>query len=328
MRARFVVTFLICAWGAAVGGCDGNQSGRAQTAARQDTAHLDTARTGTSVVLLGTGMPRPDPQASGPATAIVVGKRVFVVDAGPGVERQLAAAHLPIAGVDALFITHLHSDHTLGYPDLIFTSWVMGRHLPFLVYGPPGIQQMTNHLIAAYGEDIGIRSQGLEHESPGGYKVTVHEVTLAGNAAPAVIYDSGGVRVTAIPVPHGSWRYAYGYRFDTPGRVVIVSGDTRPSDALRQAAAGVDVLVHEVYSADELRRSAQTGNEKPDWPRYMHEFHTSDVELGALAASAAPKLLVLSHIVRRGATDSSLLAGVRAGGFAGHAVVGHDLDRY
>jgi ribonuclease BN (tRNA processing enzyme) len=316
------VTMVICVFGAVVGGCDGPRSGRAEATPQQDTA-----RTGTSVVLLGTGMPRPDPQASGPATAIVVGKRVFLVDAGPSVERQLAAAHLPIAGVDALFITHLHSDHTLGYPDLIFTSWVMGRRLPFPVYGPPGTQQMTDHLIAAYGEDIQIRTQGLEHESPGGYQVAVHEVALTGAAAPMVIYDSGGVRVTAMPVPHGSWRYAYAYRFDTPGRVVIVSGDTRPSEALRQAT-GVDVLVHEVYSADGLRRSPQSSNENPDWPRYMQEFHTSDVELGELAAKSAPKLLVLSHIIRRGASDSSLLAGVRAGGFAGRTVVGHDLDRY
>jgi len=288
---------------------------RAQAPARPDSVH-------TTVVLLGTGMPRPDPLASGPATAVVVGRRVFLVDAGPGVERRLAAAHLPIAGVDALFITHLHSDHTLGYPDLIFTSWVMGRRHPFPVYGPPGIQQMTDHLLAAYSADIQIRTEGLEHEPAGGYRVDVHEIT------PGVIYDSGGVRVSAIAVLHGSWPYAYGYRFDTPDRVVVISGDTRPSDALGRAAAGADVLVHEVYSADELRRLPDDGGRNPDWPRYMHDFHTSDVELGALAARAAPKLLILSHIVRRDATDSALLAGVRAGGYTGHTVVGHDLERF
>jgi ribonuclease BN (tRNA processing enzyme) len=293
-----------------------------RTTMQPEYASVRPDSTGTTVVLLGTGMPRPDPQASGPATAIVVGKRVFLVDAGPGVERRLAAAHLPIGGVDALFITHLHSDHTLGYPDLIFTSWVMGRRHPFPVYGPPGIQQMTDHLIAAYKEDIEVRTEGLEHESPGGYRVDVHEIM------PGVIYDSAGIRVTAIAVPHGSWRYAYGYRFDTPDRAVVISGDTRPSPALEGAASGADVLVHEVYSADELRRNPRRGTEQADWPRYMHEFHTSDVELGALAARASPKLLILSHIVRQDATDSSLMAGVRAGGFGGRVVVGHDLDRY
>jgi len=98
----------------------------------------EAARESTTVVLLGTGMPRPDPNASGPAVAVIIGNRVFLVDGGPGTERQFTAAHLPINGVTALFITHLHSDHTLGYPDLIFTSWVMGRKAPLQAYGPHG----------------------------------------------------------------------------------------------------------------------------------------------------------------------------------------------
>lgn len=274
----------------------------------------------TVVVLLGTGMPRPDPTAQGPATAIVVGPRVFLVDAGPGVERQLAAAHLTITGPEATFITHLHSDHTLGYPDLILTSWVMGRHWPLLVFGPPGLAHMTDDLLAAYAEDIQIRTDGLEHESPNGYRVAVHEIQ------PGRVYDSAGVRVTAIAVNHGSWRYAFGYRFDTPDRTIVVSGDTRPSEALEAAAKGVDVLVHEVYPASTLRAETRPGGQ--DWPAYMHAFHTSDEELGALAKRAGPKLLVLTHIVRAGASDSALVAGIRRGGYTGRVVVGHDLGRY
>ena len=272
----------------------------------------------TVVVLLGTGNPRPEPDASGPATAIVVGSRVFLVDAGPGVERRLAAAHLPTDGVTALFITHLHSDHTLGYPDLIFTSWVMGRKQPLAAYGPHGLRRMTDQLVAAWAEDIDVRTNGLEHRAPGGYRVDVHEIR------PGVVYDSGGVRVTAFQVEHGTWREAYGYRFDAPGRSVVISGDTKPSENLVRAAAGVDVLVHEVYPAD---RTAPNPTESPTWPQYVHELHTSDVELGQLAARIQPKLLVLTHIIRRGATDDELLANVRQS-FAGHAVVGHDLDRY
>jgi ribonuclease BN (tRNA processing enzyme) len=274
----------------------------------------------TIVVLLGTGMPRPDPAASGPATAIVVGQRVFLVDAGPGVERQLAAAHLTITGPEATFITHLHSDHTLGYPDLILTSWVMGRQKPLAVFGPPGLKKMTDELLAAYAEDIQIRTEGLEHESRGGYRVHVHEI------GQGVVYDSAGIRVTAIAVPHGSWHWAFGYRFDTPGRTIVVSGDTRPSEALAEAARGVDVLVHEVYPASSVSPEARPGGQ--DWPRYMREFHTSDSELGALAARAAPKLLVLTHIIRHGASDSTLVAGVRLGGYTGPVAVGHDLEHY
>jgi len=272
----------------------------------------------TVVVLLGTGNPRPEPDASGPATAVVVGARVFLVDAGPGVERRLAAAHLPIDGVTALFITHLHSDHTLGLPDLIFTSWVMGRTQPLPAYGPHGLQKMTDHLVAAWAEDIEVRTNGLEKRTPGGYRVDVHVIR------PGTVYDSGGVRVTAFLVEHGTWREAYGYRIDAPGRSVVVSGDTKPSENLVRAAAGADVLVHEVYPEP---RTVPNPTESATWPTYMRDFHTSDVELGQLAARIRPKLLILTHIIRRGATDEQLLANVRKS-FSGSAVVGHDLDRY
>ncbi|MEO7040683.1 MAG: MBL fold metallo-hydrolase [Gemmatimonadaceae bacterium] len=274
----------------------------------------------TVVVMLGTGMPRPDPDASGPATAVLVGTRVFLFDAGPGVMRRMSAAKLPINGVTALFITHLHTDHTLGLPDLIFTSWVMGRRQPLQAYGPHGLKAMTADIIAAWSQDEDIRTNGLEHETPNGYAVNVHEI------APGVVYDSGGVRITAIPVLHGDWKESYGYRIDTPARSVVISGDTRPSDALIAASHNVDVLVHEVYSAAKLAPETRPGGD--DWPKYMHQFHTSDVELGKIAAIDKPKLLVLTHIIRMGATDEDLVRGVREGGFTGRVVVGRDLARY
>jgi ribonuclease Z len=275
----------------------------------------------TRIVLLGTGTPYPDPAASGPATAIVVGKRVFLIDAGPGVMRRLNAAGLPVNGVEALFVTHLHTDHTLGYPDLIFTSWVMGRRTPLRAYGPHGLRRMTDHLIAAYSEDIHVRTYGLERETPDGYRVDVHEIR------PGVVYERDGVRVRAVPVEHGSWKEAYAYRIDTPDRSVLISGDTRPSEALVSAARGVDVLIHEVYSAARLAPEKRPGGEF--WPQYMRAFHTSDVELGRLAARIQPKLLILYHIVRSGgAENEELLAGVRAGGYQGRVVIGKDLERY
>ena len=222
--------------------------------------------------------------------------------------------------LNRLFITHLHTDHTLGYPDLIFTSWVMGRKRPLEAYGPPGLQKMTDHLMAAFSEDIEVRIEGLEHEPREGYKVDVHEI------GPGVVYDSLGVRVTAISVQHGNWATAFGYRFDTPDRSVVISGDTRFSENLIAHSAGVDVLVHEVYSAAHLKPENRPGGE--DWPKYMHEFHTSDRELGLLASRVQPKLLVLTHLIRMGATDDELIAGVRAGGYKGIVLVGHDLERY
>ncbi|MDQ6737015.1 MAG: MBL fold metallo-hydrolase [Gemmatimonadota bacterium] len=291
--------------------------GSAQGSPTALTARPDDS---TIVVLLGTGTPVPDPLASGPATAVLVGDRVFLFDAGAGVMRRMAAAHLPLNDVTALFITHLHSDHTLGYPDLIFTSWVMGRRRPLAVFGPHGTKVMTDDIIAAWAEDEDIRTNGLEHDAPNGFAVIVHEVTRG------VVYDSGGVRVTAFPVLHGSWKESLGYRVDTPTRSVVISGDTRPSDVLIAEARGVDVLVHEVYPAARLAPEKRPGGE--DWPHYMHEFHTSDVELGRIAVTANPRLLILTHIIRMGSSDAELLAGIRAGGFAGKAVVGHDLQRY
>lgn len=272
------------------------------------------------VVLLGTGMPRPDPEASGPATAVVFGSRTFLFDAGPGVERQLSAAHLPIDGPTAVFITHLHSDHTLGLPDLIFTSWVMRRTKPLQVYGPHGLRAMVDHIVAAWSEDIAIRTDGLEHEARGGYDVTVHEMV------PGVVYDSAGVRITAIPVLHGTWKEAYGFRIDTPDRSVVISGDTRPSPALAEAARSVDVLIHEVYPDSHHMSEQAPGT--PDSLNYWRTFHTSDLELGRIAATAGPKLLILDHIVRMGVTDGELIASVRRGGFTGRVVVGKDLARY
>lgn len=274
----------------------------------------------TQIILLGTGTPYPDPNASGPATAVVVGKRVFLFDAGAGVMRRMNAAGLPISGPEAVFITHLHSDHTLGYADVILTSWIMRRVSPLPVFGPHGLRSMTAHLLAAYAEDIHIRTYGLEREVRGGYRVNVHEIKAG------VVYERDGVRITAIPVPHGSWKEAYAYRIDTPDRSIVISGDTHPSKRLESASRGVDVLVHEVYSPLHLAPEKRPGGKY--WPQYMREFHTSDVELGALAARAKPKLLVLTHIIRFGSSDDDLLAGVRAGGFTGAARVGKDLKRY
>ena len=272
------------------------------------------------VVLLGTGMPRPDPNAQGPATAVIVGSKVFLFDAGPGVERQLSAAGLPINGVTALFITHLHSDHTLGYPDLIFTSWVMGRKEALEVYGPHGLASMTQHLYSAFEQDIQVRTTGLEHQTPLGYLVNVHEIQEG------IVYEKDGVRVSAIPVPHGNWKESFAYRIDTKDRSIVVSGDTRPNEKLVEASRGVDVLIHEVYPEARLAPEKRPGGE--DWPKYMREFHTSDTELGTLAARIKPKLLILYHVVRMGGTDEEMISAIRAAGFSGRVVVGKDLERY
>jgi ribonuclease BN (tRNA processing enzyme) len=272
------------------------------------------------VITLGTGTPVPNPERSGPATAVVVGGRVFLFDAGPGVMRRVAAAGLPIDGVTAAFITHLHSDHTLGLPDLILTSWVMGRSTPMRLQGPPGLRRMVENIIETWAEDTVVRVKGLERGRPGGYRVDARETTGG------TLYDSAGVTITAIRVPHGEWEYAFAYRIAARGRTILISGDTRYSEAIARAAADVDVLVHEVYPETRSAPENRPGGEL--WPRYLREVHTSDVELGRIAAVARPKLLLLSHVLFMGATEEEVIAGVRRGGFSGRVVIARDLERY
>ncbi|HEX7878486.1 MAG TPA: MBL fold metallo-hydrolase [Candidatus Eisenbacteria bacterium] len=288
----------------------------------------------TTVILLGTGMPRPNPERSGPATAITVGDRQFLFDAGPAVMRQLAAAKLSFKEFEAVFITHLHSDHTLGYPDVLLTSWVMGRKTPLRVYGPPGLRRMTDLILEAWSEDVDIRTHGLERDLPGGEKADVREIeppTSSDPAAPLaarvrVVYDSADVRVTAIPVPHGSWKYAYGYRIDTPDRSIVISGDTAYSPLLLEMSRGVDLLIHETYPLAYLKPEPRPNGEL--WPEYMHTFHTSDVEVGKLAAAARPKMVILHHVVWMGGSEAELIQGVRKGGYDGPVLIGADLGRY
>jgi ribonuclease BN (tRNA processing enzyme) len=274
------------------------------------------------VVLLGTGTPVADPERSGPSLAIIVGGASYLVDAGPGVVRRAAAAAqrdsisaLRVAHLRIVFLTHLHSDHTLGLPDLMLSPAVLHRGQPLVIYGPPGTRTMVDHLLAAYREDIAIRVKGLEHGDTAAYRMIVREV------APGEIYRDSLVRVTAFAVAHGSWPYAFGYRFDAAGRSIVVSGDTRPTDAVVEACHGCDVLVHEVYSLKGFDRLPAPARQ------YHSTFHTSAIELGDLATRARPKLLLLTHILFFGETPAEILGEVRSR-FSGRIELGEDLRVY
>jgi len=276
---------------------------------------------GTHVVLLGTGTPNADPERSGPAVAVIVNGTPYLVDAGPGVVRRAAAANaagvtpLDVSNLRHLFLTHLHSDHTVGLPDIILTPWVLERDVPLQLYGPGGSQRMVEHLLAAYDQDIRVRLDGLEPANEHGYRVDVHEIETG------TVYEDENVRVTAFQVHHGDWEQAFGFRFESADRVVVISGDATPSDALVEACSGCDVLVHEVYS--------QVGFERrePVWQRYHADSHTSTMQLAELAARARPGLLVLYHQLGWGTTDEDLVAEITTR-YDGAVVSGRDLDVY
>jgi ribonuclease BN (tRNA processing enzyme) len=279
----------------------------------------------TQVVMLGTGTPNPNPSRSGPAIAIVVNDTPYIVDFGPGVIRQ-AAAMSPqfggkIVGLDTkriahAFLTHLHSDHTAGYPDLILTPWTMGRDVPLQVYGPEGIVEMTEHVLEAWQEDIRYRVYGLQPANNNGWRVNAHVVKEG------VVYEDDNVRVEAFPVVHGSWPNAFGYRFTTPDRVIVVSGDAAPGGSLEKYTKDADILIHEAYSGDMLKAS---GNEF--WQEYYKANHTSGSELGEIAERAGAGLLVLYHLLPVGVIAADVLDEVRTK-FGGEVVVASDLDVY
>jgi len=276
---------------------------------------------GTQIVLLGTGTPNADPDRSGPSTAIVVNGTPYIIDFGPGVVRRAAAAYrkgvegLAVNNLKKAFVTHLHSDHTVGYPDLIFTPAVLDRNAPLEVYGPAGIKAMTEHILKAYEQDIRIRVDGLERGNAEAYKVNVHEVK------PGVIYKDENVTVKAFLVNHGSWPQAFGYRFETPDRTIVISGDCGPSPSIIENCNGCDVLIHEVYS------QAGFSRRPPKWQKYHSSFHTSSKELAEIATKARPGLLILYHQLIWDSTEEELLKEIRQG-YNGKVVSGHDLDVY
>ncbi len=268
---------------------------------------------GTKVILLGTGTPNADPSRSGPATAIVVNGSIYLVDCGPGIVRRAAAAGLKMPELKRVFITHLHSDHTAGFSDLIFTPWVLERTAPLEAFGPPGLKHMSEHIMAAYQEDIEMRVKGLEGAHPTGYQVDAHEVL------PGVIYKDANVTVKAFRVPHGSWKYAFGYRFETRDRTIVISGDTTFARDMLEQARGADLLIHEVY----CEAGFATRSEK--WKKYHASFHTASRDLARIAAEAKPKLLVLYHVLLWGQSEQQLLKEIRKI-YKGPVAVGKDLQ--
>jgi ribonuclease BN (tRNA processing enzyme) len=280
------------------------------------------AQSRTRVVMLGTGTPNADPDRYGPAVAIVVDDASYLIDAGVGVVRRAAAAkRAGTSGLDPTdlkraFITHLHSDHTLGLADLVLTPWVLERDQPLSVYGPTGLRAMADHLVAAYAEDIRIRTTGGEPAHKYNPRtVDVHEIS------PGVVYRDARVTVTAFAVKHGAWEHAFGYRFQTPDRTIVVSGDASADSRIEDQCRRCDVLIHEVYSdAGFAKRSA-------DWQAYHARYHTSATQLGAIASRAKPQLLVLYHQLMWSATEEQLLKEVQST-YDGKVVSAKDLDVY
>ena len=290
----------------------------APQAARQERSRSPRA---TRLVLLGTaGGPTPKVSRSAPAQAIVVGDRIYLVDCGEGVARQLAIAKLPVQHLRAVFITHQHSDHNAGYGPLFLLGWTAGLSTAVDTYGPPPLKEMTRLLFEAHEFDIELRTAD-EGRPPLVPLVRPHDIKTGGE-----IFRDDRVRVTAAlnnppPIAH-----SFAYRLDTADRSIVISGDTTYSEAVVTLARGADVLVHEVISREYW--------ERPDAPqprsviRHIIDSHTDAADAGRAAAAAGVKTLVLSHFVPTEGpgtpTRDQWLASARRH-FKGDVVVGEDL---
>jgi ribonuclease BN (tRNA processing enzyme)/acetyl esterase/lipase len=295
----------------------------------------------TRVILLGTGTPVPDPDRSGPATAIVVDDHAYLVDFGPGVVRraELAALTRNIPAVEpgnlkVAFVTHLHSDHTAGYSDLILTGWTSGRTVPLEVYGPSGVQSMTEHIVQAYRVDIETRTNadGNQRRFPNGWRVNAHEIKAG------VIYKDDKVTVTAFATKHAM--ESYGYRFDTPDRRIVISGDTNPVEETIKFCDSCDILIHEAQPLQLLAKMPESIQS------FVAKYHTTTEQLAELATRAKPKLLVIYHTVSfppgiapprllppKGGADAlyaspEMLQKEIGSRYSGKFVIGKDLDVY
>ncbi len=276
------------------------------------------------VTLLGTGSPAPVMRRFGPGTLVQVNGQNLVFDAGRGVTQRLFQLKMKLGEVDAVFLTHLHSDHVVGIPDLWLTGWLRaayaGREGPFVIYGPAGTGSMMEGLQKAYDWDIQtrIKDQNLPKDA-----VAVKATEIA----EGVVYEKDGVKVTAFEVNHGDLiKPTFGYRIDYGGRSVVISGDTKFDENLIKHATGVDLLIHQVAAArPELLKIPVF--------KVIMAHHTSPEEAGTVFSRTKPKLAVYYHFVLLGTPkikplDEADVLEMTRTTYKGPLMIGEDLTAF
>lgn len=276
----------------------------------------------TRLILLGTaGGPRPLKGRSAPAQAIVSGGSIYVIDCGYDVARQMVLAGLPLAQIRNIFITHHHSDHDIDLGPLLQLAWLSGLTKPVDCWGPPPMRRMIDDYFRYEAYDIRIR-QIDEHRPRFRPLVRPHDLKGGG-----FVMNDGRMRVTAAKVVHPPIDLALAYRFDAPGRSIVISGDTRPTQSLIDLARGADVLVHEAMMPARVLELVGKLPNGQQLARSVLSGHTTAEQVGQVAAAAGVKMLVLSHLVpaeNPSVPDDEWIAAVRRS-YAGPVIVGRDL---
>ncbi len=268
------------------------------------------------LTLLGTGNPRPELTRFGPSILVEAGGEALLVDCGRGAAQRLFQLDVPFARVKTVLLTHLHSDHVVGLPDFWLTGWVFGRAQPLEIVGPKGTRDLARHLERAYAFDLRIR-QADEGLPAAGARLEARDIREG------LVFERGGLRVTAFRVDHGPVSPALGFRVEYGGRVAVFSGDTRPSENLVKFAKGADVLVHEVLAPEVERKRARVAASAVD---RVIAHHTTAEDAGRIFARVRPRLAVFSHIVPSVATEADILPDARKH-YDGSMVFGEDLMR-
>ena len=284
------------------------------TALLQRVAHANVGRNiiptlpdGLHVALCGTGSPFPDPTRAGPCTAIIAGDRLFVVDAGEGSARNMGYMGLPLGKMEALLLTHFHSDHIDGLGPFMLQHWGMATATaPLPIYGPTGVDKVVDGFRAAYVLDYGYRvahhSESVMPSGGSGGKGMPFALPPAGQGDTVVVLDDKGLKITAFRVNHAPIEPAVGYRFDYKGRSVVITGDTKLTPSVAAAAQGADILVHEALQPTlvKILESEFAGKNMGNLAHVMQDilnYHTTPEEAAAQANAAQVKQLVYNHIV-------------------------------
>lgn len=287
--------------------------------ASASAANAQSSTEGTRLLLLGTaGGPGAMPNRSGIASIVKVGDDLFLVDAGDGVTKQLALAGLKEADIDKVFLTHLHDDHTVGLPALASFSYTL-RGKPMTIFGPPETEKLVRGLLAFLQPNADIRGQERRLPEPASRIV-------GRNVPTGVVWSDSRVRVIAAENSHfhlapggsGSAYKSYAYRFETPGKTIVFTGDSGPSEAVAALAKGADILVSEMVSEADLASVPR------EIVPHMLTEHLSPAELGKLAAAAGVRKVIISHSRSVGESDLRELRRE----FRGDVVIGQDLDQH
>lgn len=288
---------------------------------REGPGATELAQT-TKIVMLGTGTPIPDANRAGASVAIIYKGQAYLFDIGAGAVRNATRARykydipsLYPSQIGCLFVTHMHSDHTLDYAELVYTLW-WRRPGRLQAFGPTGLQEMTDGLHAMMAPDLRTRIASSQPvANPEGYKVDVTEI------AGGFVFEQDNLRIEAFEVNHGDIKPAFGYRIDTSDRSIVISGDTAVSDRLLEMSRGVDVLIHEVISDSGLSKNSE------GFQAYHRQSHTPASDLGRLASEARPGLLVLYHGLYYGVPEARIVEEVKST-YDGPVVLANDLDLF